>query len=99
MGLPSSLTAIAPARFNAREIGQLLACAADGGGCDGKDIHQRAALRSQHPLRDLDRVVDGNGIGHRANGSKTARGRGSGAGDDALLVRLPGLAQMDMQID
>ena len=81
------------------KIRQLLSQAADGRRGDGKDVDQRAALRSLHPARDLRRVVDRHGVGHGADGGESAGRRRRSSGGDGLLVGLSGLAQMHVQID
>ena len=41
----------------------------------------------------------GDGIGHRADGGESAGGSGRRSGRNRFFVRLPGLAQMHMQVD
>ncbi len=99
MGLPSSVTAIAPARCSARKSVSVGALAGAGRGGDGKDIDHGAALGLPQPLHPFDRIDDRGGVGHGADGSESARGRGRRAGSNRLFVRLAGLAQVNVQID
>ena len=99
IGLPSSLTATAPAALSEPYSVKRFAHAAAGGRGDGKDAGAGVALRALHPARGLHRIVDRNGVWHGADGGKSARRSRRGSGRDGLLVALPRLAQMDVDID
>ena len=81
------------------EIGELLAGAAHRGGRDREHIDYRAAIRMLHPGGDFRRIIHRRGVGHGANGSESASRRRRRSAGDALLVRLPGLAQVHVQIN
>ncbi len=99
MGLPSSLTATAPARFQLGIIGELLPLAAARGRRHRKHVHQRAALRVLHPARNGRQVVDRGGVRHGADRGEPARCRRRRAAGDGFLMRLSRLSQMNVRID
>ena len=70
-----------------------------GGGGDGEDADDGAALRGLHPAGGFGRVVDRERVGHGGHGGKAARRRRGRAGGDGLLVGVARLAQMDVNID
>src|SRR6202041_348251 len=52
-----------------------------------------------HPACRLHRIVDRNRIRHGADTGESARCSGRSPGGNCLLITLPGLTQMDMDID
>ena len=69
------------------------------GGGDRKDVDHGAALRPLQPGDPFRRIDNGLRVGHAADGSESSGSSGGGAGGDGFLVTLPGLAQVNMQID
>jgi hypothetical protein len=81
-------------------LGQLLAPRPARDGADRVDAHGALGARAlQDRARDAGRVVDGLGVGHRADGREPARGRRPGAGRDRLLVLAARLGQVRVQVD
>ena len=99
MGLPSSLTPTAPARWKGAKVGQHRSLAGVSGGSDGKHVYHGAPVRLLQPGDPLRRVNDGLRVGHAAHGSKSSRGCRGRSGGDGFLVTLPGFAQVNMQVD
>src|SRR6185369_15292302 len=66
---------------------------------DREDIYNRTALRLLQPGDPLRRVNHGLSVGHATNGSESSGSSCGSAGRDSLLITLPGLAQVDMQVD
>ena len=99
MGLPSSVTATAPARCERAEVGKRASAAAARGGGDGKNVDDRFALGMAQP-RDPFRSIDNRRcVGHAADGREASRSSGGGSAGDGFFVVLPGLAQVDVQVD
>ena len=99
IGLPSSVTATAPARCSAAKSVSVCAARAARGGSDRKYIHHGSALGMPQPCDPLGGVHHGRGVRHGANRSEPS-GRGGGrAGGDGFFVALSGLAQVNVQID
>ncbi len=65
----------------------------------GKTRIGGVALGGEHPAGDFGRVVDGDGVGHGADGGESSGGGGSGAGRDGLFVSLAGFAEVDVDVD
>ncbi len=99
IGLPSSVTRHRPGALQSAEVGEHRAFAGVGGGRDGKDVDHRAALRPLQPRDPLRRVDDGLRVGHAADRSESSGSGRGGAGGDGFLVALPGLAQVNVQVD
>ncbi len=99
MGLPSSVTAMAPAVCSARKSVSVAPLLASRRGRDGKHIDDRAAFWLTQPLDPLDRIDHRNRVRHGADRSESARRSGGRAGRDRLFVRLAGFAQVHVQID
>ena len=66
---------------------------------DESFVAPRAALWLLQPGDPLGRVHNRLRVRHATNGSESSGSSGSRAGRDGLLVTLPGLAQMDMQVN
>ena len=80
-------------------FGERFPHAAAGRRGDRKHARTGIALGTLHPARGLHRIVDRNGVGHGAYGGESTCGCRGCAGRDGFLVALPGLAQMDVDID
>ena len=99
IGLPSSVTATAPARCKALKSVSISSLAALRCSSDREDIDHCPALGTPHPVDPFRRIDHRRRVGHRANGSEASRGSCGGAAGDRFLVTLSRLAQVDVQID
>ena len=79
--------------------GELLALHADGDAAGRVNAHGRGGTGGLDELDGAGVVGDGRGVGHAHHGGETAGGGGLRTGEDGLLVRLAGLAEMDVDVD
>src|ERR1700722_5563164 len=86
-------------RLERAVFGQRFTHAAAGGRRDGKDAGTGIAFDALHPARGFNRIVDRNGVGHGADGGESTRRGCRGSGCNRLLISLPGLPQVNVDID
>jgi hypothetical protein len=86
--------------FERADGGEGLALHADGDAAGGENFHDGVAANGVVDVLDGAGVVgDGRRVGHAHDGGEPAGGGGAGAGGDGFLMRLAGLAEVDVDVD
>ena len=89
-----------PAGDQLAEFRQLFALASLADGPDRKDVRLPGSLSLEHDELGGGLGVDrGQGVGHAGDGGHPAGQGGTGAGGDGLILLIPGLAEMDVDVD